>query len=172
MRVWNVHERTLPADAAAVGALLETLAGPDDRLWPGAPQGRWPRMRLAGGLAVGARGGHGPIRYRVVEHVPGRRVRFAFEPERSTRGLVGHHTFEIVGRPEGTTLRHVIEAEARGTAGLRWRLLLEPLHDALLEDALDRAERHLTGQVKRPARWSLRARLLMSLLPAPRRRAS
>lgn len=160
VRILNVHERVFSAAPADVGALLETLGADDDRLWPGPPSGRWPRMRLAGGLTPGARGGHGPVRYRVVEHVPGERVRFAFEPGGLSRGLVGHHRFELEARPGATVLRHVIEAEARGAASVRWALLVRPLHDALIEDALDLAELRLTGRVARPARWSAWVRAL------------
>lgn len=169
MRILNVHQRTLPATPDDVGRLLETLATDDDRLWPGPPSGRWPRLRLAGGLTPGARGGHGPVRYRVVEHVPGERVRFAFEPGPLSRGLAGQHRFEVAAHPAGAILRHVIEAEARGAAALRWALLVRPLHDALIEDALDLAELHLTGRVARPARWSAWVRLLRALLGRARR---
>lgn len=163
MRIVNVHERTFSVAAAALGELLQSLAGPNDRLWPGVPAGRWPPMRFTAGLAVGARGGHGPIRYRVVELEPGRRARFAFEPGRLGR-LEGHHEFEVVERPGGCALRHVIEAEVHGVAVLSWLLVVRPLHDALLEDALDRAERDLTGRVARPARWSPWVRVLLRAL--------
>lgn len=129
-------------------------------------------MHLASGLAPGSRGGHGPIRYRVVEHVLGERVRFAFEPERLSRGLVGHHRFEVEPRPDGAVLRHVLDAEASGTAMLRWLLVLRPLHDALLEDALDLAERRVTGCASRPPRWGLWVRALRRVLGATRQRKS
>jgi len=49
--------------------------------------------------------------------------------------------------------------------------VFRPLHDALAEDALDKAERALLGGVKRPARWTWRVRLPRSLMrrrrPAP-----
>ena len=34
VKVTNVHERLLPASPARVGQPLDSLAGPDDRLWP------------------------------------------------------------------------------------------------------------------------------------------
>lgn len=160
MKVRNVHTRRLPVPAAAAGALIDGLSSPTDALWPG---DGWPRMRLDGGLLPGARGGHGPVRYRVAAHEPGRRVRFAFEPPRSgfAAGLTGEHRFEVEPAGDGTcVLRHVIEGRAAGTMLLKWPLLVRPLHDALVEDALDRAERRLTGGVATPARWSRWVRLL------------
>jgi antitoxin (DNA-binding transcriptional repressor) of toxin-antitoxin stability system len=53
MQVRNVHERVFPAPPAQVGALIDTLASADDRLWPG---DRWPPMRFDRALSVGARG--------------------------------------------------------------------------------------------------------------------
>ena len=41
MKVMNVHERLLPAPPERVGALLDALAGPDDRLWLTAA---WPEL--------------------------------------------------------------------------------------------------------------------------------
>jgi len=73
VKVTNVHERLLPASPARVGQPLDSLAGPDDRLWPSAD---WPPMRLDRPLQVGAAGGNGPIRYEVEAYDPGRRVQF------------------------------------------------------------------------------------------------
>jgi hypothetical protein len=46
-------------------------------------------------------------------------------------------------------------------------LVFRPLHDALIEDSLDRAEHAVTGIVARPARWSGTVRQLRLRL-APR----
>src|SRR3954452_21027347 len=79
----NVHERRLDAAPGEVGALLDSLAGADDRLWP---HDRWAAMRFerpldarasAEPLRVGASGGHGPIRYQVSRYVAGRVVAFS-----------------------------------------------------------------------------------------------
>jgi hypothetical protein len=164
MNVRNVHARRLPVPAAAAGVLLDGLAGSDDPIWPG---DAWPRLKLAGGLVPGARGGHGPVRYRVAAHEPGRHARFAFEPPRRgfAAGLTGEHRFEV--EPAGDAacvLRHVVEGRASGTMRLKWPLVVRPLHDALVEDALDRAERRLTGAVATPARWSPWVRLLRRVI--------
>lgn len=156
----NVHERSIQAGADAAGALLDGLGRPGDRLWPAQ---LWEPMVLDRPLAVGADGGHGSIRYRVVEYVPGQRVRFAFTPG---TGIEGFHELEIQALPGGRCrMRHVLMGRARGTMRLLFPVLVEPLHDAVIEDLLDNAERQLTGRVRRPARhpawvrlWSRRER--------------
>ena len=150
----NVHERRLELPPVEIGLLIDRLAGDDDRLWP---SDRWPPMRFDRGLAVGARGGHGPVRYEVVAHEPGRLAAFRFAPG---VGLEGTHRFER----EGTTLRHVLEARTRGSGRLSWPLAFRWLHDACVEDALDRA----AGAPPRP--HSVGVRLLRRLLRARVRR--
>ncbi|MET9961788.1 SRPBCC family protein [Streptomyces sp. NPDC006326] len=159
MGVYNVHERRLAADGSRVGALLDSLSsGAKDRLWP---VGGWPPMEFDGPLAVGAKGGHGPVRYTVAAYVPGTWVRFAFT---GPRGFHGFHEFAVL--PDGpghTVLRHTLAMDARGPARLTWPLSWRPLHDACLEDSLDRAEQACTGTPARPARWSPYVRALHAL---------
>ncbi|MFA4927736.1 MAG: hypothetical protein WC558_04415 [Patulibacter sp.] len=124
-------------------------------------------MRLDAGLTVGARGGHGPIRYAVSDYEPGRSASFRFDP----RIFDGHHWFDVVtldGRP---TLLHVLEARPQGAMRLLWPLVVRWWHDALIEDALDRAEAEVAGRAWTPrrlgpwvratftvARWTMRRR--------------
>lgn len=158
MAVMNVHERVLPATARKVGELLDRLSAEDDPLWP---HRAWPAMRLDKGLAVGSAGGHGPVRYTVVAYVPGQWVRFSFT---APRGFHGFHEYSVHPAGEGSAvLRHTLAMKARGPARLSWPLVFRPLHDACLEDSLDRAERAVTGTVQRPARWSAAVRLLRRL---------
>ncbi|OLT24436.1 hypothetical protein BJF83_24225 [Nocardiopsis sp. CNR-923] len=166
MAVHNLHERRLPVAPEHVGALVDTLSSPDDRLWP---RHDWPAMRLDSPLTTGARGGHGPVRYTVEEYLPGRLVRFRFG---APRGFDGFHEFTV--RPDGSTgavLGHLVSMRLRGPAHLTWPLAFRWLHDALIQDCLDRAERALTGTVRAPARWSPYVRLLRALAsrrpPAP-----
>ncbi|PRX47177.1 hypothetical protein B0I33_106278 [Prauserella shujinwangii] len=157
--VHNLHVRRLPAGEAEVGRLLDSLAGPDDVLWPVA---HWPRMRLDRALGTGAVGGHGPVRYHVGAYVPGRCVRFRFT---APRGFDGFHEFSTVPLgPDETELRHLLRIRLRTPAWLTWPLLWRPLHDALIEDSLDRAERAVRGDVRAPARWSPYVRLLRAFI--------
>jgi hypothetical protein len=146
MAVYNVHERLLPDGA---GRLIDDLG----QIWP---EG-WPRLRLDRPPAVGAAGGHGPIRYTVETYVPGEWVRFRVS---APRGLVGFHEFTSHAAPGGTVLRHTIAASLHGRARLIWPLAIRWLHDAMIEDLLDRAELATTGTVAHPSRWSPYVRLL------------
>ena len=163
MKVANIHERRLDSDVNAIGALVDSLAGPDDRLWP---RGRWPAMRFDGPLELGARGGHGPIRYEVAAYEPGRRVRFRFT---GPAGFHGHHGFEVHAssggdhRGPGVVLRHELRMRTSGWATMSWPLVFRPLHDALIEDALDQVALAV-GEPPRRAGWTLWVRLLRRVL--------
>jgi hypothetical protein len=154
MRIHNVHERTIEAPAEVVGALLDDVGGDHDRLWPSPA---WLPMRLDRPVQVGAAGGHGPIRYRVVAHDPGRGVRFAFDPQ---VGIDGYHelTVEAAG-PGRCVMRHVLHGRLRGRMRVLMPLVVRWLHDAVLEDLLDNAERAVGTGPDRPARWSPWVRL-------------
>jgi len=157
MRFSNVHERFIPGNAEEASALVDSLASEDDALWPRT----WPRIHLDGGLRVGAAGGHGPIRYSVETYAPGRSVTFRFDP---VTGFGGRHWLELAPREDGVWLRHVVSGESGLLGGLYWTFIARHLHDALMEDAFDNAERALTGDVNEPARWSLRVRALRAVL--------
>ena len=159
MAVTNVHERLLPKHP---GALIDELGSPADRLWPAQA---WPPLGLDRPLSVGAAGGHGPIRYFVESYVPSEWVRFCFS---GPPGAHGFHEFICQDGPEGAVLRHTLVISPRGPARLSWPLAFRWLHDALLEDLLDRAELITTGTVARPARWSPLVRTLRGL-SRPRR---
>ncbi|NLS96293.1 MAG: SRPBCC family protein [Planctomycetaceae bacterium] len=164
MRVGNIHERTLDAPPKKVAPLIDGLASANDHLWP---VDRWPAMQLDLPLAVGATGGHGPIRYSVESYTPGHSIQFRFtEP----KGFVGVHRFEIEPTADGkATLRHVIEMQAAGLAWLAWAIAIRPLHDALLEDALDRAEFFVGKQLPK-REWSAWVKLVRGIMRRRRNR--
>jgi hypothetical protein len=80
-----------------------------------------------------------------------------------TRGFRGVHFFEVEDHGQASVLKHVIDAECTLPAWLHWVLVVRPLHDALLEDALDRSVLAVGGSVERPARWSGWVRFLRRL---------
>jgi hypothetical protein len=168
MKIDNQHERSFNVQIDSLGGILGTLSGPNDRLWP---RDNWPPMLLDENLKLGAKGGHGPVRYHVDEYVPGRRAVFRFDGTGLTAGLDGRHYFEIIPRNNHNVLRHVVDAECDLRAWLKWKIMIEPLHDALLEDALDLAEQTLEGGVSRPARWNLWVRFVRRIMAKKRHRA-
>jgi hypothetical protein len=159
--VLNVHERRLPVSPEAAGRILDSLSSGDDLLWP---RELWPPMVLDRGLAPGSRGGHGPIRYRVAEYVPGRRIEFEFLPTARLRTFCGRHYFEVLPRGAQVILRHTIDADTDFATWVHWKLVVEHLHDALLEDAFDKAERTAGVPAPHRSRWPLRVRFLRWLV--------
>jgi len=157
MKILNVHQRQINAPAQEVGQVLDSLAGPDDRLWPWE---QWPPMRLDGPLKAGATGGHGPVRYSVSEYAPGERVSFRFEPIGLAKGLHGSHWFEVVPGDGPVALRHVIDGTSGLGMWLMWLILIQPLHDALVEDAFDKVQSTHGGLSGLPSQWSPWVRFL------------
>ncbi len=157
MKVLNVHQRTIPLPIAQVAVLIDSLAASNDLLWP---YERWPRMKFDQPLKVGATGGHGPIRYNVVAYTPGIHIRFQFT---GPSGFNGYHEFKVTFSDSVCVLRHTVEMTANGIALLTWPLIYRPLHDALIEDALTKAQQSL-GQRPEFHRWSIWVKALRSVL--------
>jgi hypothetical protein len=164
MKVLNRHSRRFEFRAEEVGACLDSLASKDDLLWPWE---HWPPMVLDRVLGRRARGGHGPIRYFVEDFDPGQRVVFRFlAPD----GFNGTHAFEVEGSDACCELRHTIDMRVSGLALVTWPLVFRPLHDALLEDSLDKVEAYLGGKEWHRRTWSPWVRFLRSLLARRRKR--
>ena len=158
MQVRNIHQRELSVAIDRAGQLIDTLASPRDKLWP---KDRWPRMQFDRPLSDGAAGGHGPVRYVIDRYRPGRSIRFRFQ---QPAGFHGFHGFEVIeSKPGVTLLRHTLEMKTTGPALFSWPLVFRPLHDALIEDSLSRAEASL-GFAPRRIPWSLWVRLLRRVL--------
>lgn len=153
MRVHNVHFRELPLPPDVLAAVLDSLSSPDDRLWP---VGQWPPIRFDRPLQPGAVGGHGPIRYTVETYVPGQSMSFRFT---APRGFNGTHSFLLTPTASGLRLSHEIRIVTTPLASLYWLLVIRPLHDALIEDALHRGVEAAGLQEPRPS-WSPWVRFL------------
>jgi hypothetical protein len=67
MKIVNIHECRLEAGLPEAGALIDSLASDEDRLWP---HEHWPSIRFDRPLGIGAVGGHGPIGYTVEAYNP------------------------------------------------------------------------------------------------------
>ena len=155
-RIHNIHTREIAAPATVVGEMLDTVGSADDRLWA---TDIWVAEPVVFDrpLGVGAEGGHGSIRYSVVEYEPGRRIVFEFSPG---GGLSGTHRFELEALgPHRSRLTHVLEAETS-----RWMRPVVPVligwHDAMVETALDGAELGATGSLERRTRIPLWLRIV------------
>jgi hypothetical protein len=151
MRVQSRHARSLDATVEEVGRLVAALGSERDVLWPNE---QWPGTQLEFDrpLGVGARGGHGVIRYSVEEYQPGRFVRFRFEPG---QGLDGFHRFDIVPLRDGRTrLAHTLDTRLEGVTRLAQPLLLR-MHDTLIRQLLDNAQRATGGHVHNPTPMAL-----------------
>ena len=174
MRTRNVHERFIGVRPETLAAHLDSVGSRRDRLWP---RDRWPAMTLdrpvsewrAGQVSV-PRGGHGPIRYRLESYSPGQRLAFAFEQEGLSQGMVGEHVLEMKPCDGGVLARHTIDVDLRGRARILWPLIIRPLHDALIEDALDNFER-AGGAVPAARSYSAYVRVLRRALGLGARRA-
>jgi hypothetical protein len=146
----NIHSRKLPISAEKAGILIDLLSSDRDKLWP---RQNWPPMKLDRPLAVGATGGHGPIRYFVSGYEQGQSISFTFV---APKGFDGTHAFKLTSNaPMSCTLTHSIEMNTTGLACLSWPLIFGPMHDALIEDSLTLAEQF--ADVEKPSKrpWSL-----------------
>lgn len=160
MRIRNIHERVVDADSDDMAPLLAAMGQPDDALYPPL----WEPMRLDGPLAVGASGTHGTIS----AYERGRRVEFTFP---DGIGVTGTHTFTVTTLGPGRSLvRHEVDADARPHAWLAWKALIEPSHDAVLEQVLDRLQAAVGAPPASPTALSAYARLLRRF-ERPRARA-
>lgn len=154
--VHNIHQRVLPCSPNQAAYLIDSLAGPQDAVWPAR---LWPRLRLDAGLTTGSQGGHGPVRYFVEDYQPGQSVKFRFT---APSGFFGYHALHLTDHGQGCLLKHDLHMTTNLWGWVQWHLIYRPLHDALLEDALDQAAGQF-GQAPRN-RHSLYVRLLRALL--------
>ncbi|MEB3069215.1 SRPBCC family protein [[Mycobacterium] vasticus] len=152
MQVRNVHHRVFAVQSLdQVGELIDSIAGGNDRLWP---HEKWPAVRFDRPLGPGARGGHGLIRYDIAEYQPANLLRCTFT---APTGLHGYHEWATRAVPGGYELRHSLIAKTTGWLVLTWPLIWRPLHDALIEDALDKAAGQLGIPTARtPWSWYVR----------------
>lgn len=168
MQVFNIHRREVAATVDEVGSLIDSLATRGDRLWPHAD---WPAMRFEPpGISAGGVGGHGPVGYRVEHHEPGRSVTFRFTGR--PRGLVGRHQYIVQATGDAScVLWHLTDITPQGALRLTWYTFWAPLHNALIEDSLDRAQSLEVAARERAvtrSRWSLYVRGLRALASALR----
>lgn len=161
--VENIHVRIFRAPLADARSLIDRLASRDDVMWPSK---RWPAIRFDRPLGVGAIGGHGPIRYYVESYEPGHAITFRFT---SPKGYIGTHALDVRELERGQVqIRHVLKMRVAGMARLVWPLAFRWLHDALVEDAFDRAESYCTSNQLSERALSTWVRVLRHLMSSKR----
>ncbi|PHR26240.1 MAG: hypothetical protein COA38_15405 [Fluviicola sp.] len=154
MRVLNIHKRTLNQPKSKVTELLKTLSTENDRIWPNE---KWPEMKFKNGIQVGAKGGHGPIRYSVEKYNPDEIIQFRFS---KPNGFNGIHKFEIIELDkEKTEIKHTIEMYTTGKGTLIWTFAISSLHNALIEDGFDKLENNFSEN-RKSTEWSLWVKFL------------
>ena len=154
LKVINIHKRILNQPKSRVAELVKTLSTENDKIWPSE---KWPKMRFETGIQVGAEGGHGPIKYTVEKYDPGEIIQFRFS---KPRGFNGIHKFEIKELSENQTqIQHTIEMNTEGKATLLWLFGIRSLHNALIEDGLDKLENNFLEQPKK-TKWNFWVKFL------------
>lgn len=149
MQVINIHMRIINQPIISVSKLLETLAKEDDKIWA---REKWPAILFKDGLKIGSKGGHGIIRYKIIDYVEGKHIRFQFM---KPKGFNGTHEFNIIGiNSNKVEINHVITMKTSGFAIFSWLFVIRWLHDALIEDAFDKIENQFSA-VKTITKYSV-----------------
>ncbi|WP_299113857.1 hypothetical protein [uncultured Winogradskyella sp.] len=119
------------------------MTSKDDLVWP---YENWPAIRFKDGLNIGSKGGHGRIRYTIVQFIEGEYIKFQFT---KPKGFNGTHELRINTINDSCTeITHKINTKTTFKASLLWVFVIRWLHDALIEEAFDKVENHFTTQAK------------------------
>lgn len=158
MKVLNIHSRQLKISSDELSEMFSSLASKNDRIWP---HEKWPAMKFKDGLKIGAKGGHGPVRYQLIRKEIPKVIEFQFL---GPKGLHGIHKFESFEREgDQIEIRHTIDMVTKGIGTLAWLVGIKWLHDALAEDALDKVENQILGTNK-TSKWNLWVILLRGIV--------
>lgn len=133
MKIVNIHQRDYELPVSVLSDVLNSLSSNNDLLWP---KEEWMPMVLDNGLNPNSKGGHGPIGYYVKKYEFGKMVEFCFTKPKE---FVGTHKFEITEfGAEKSLLKHTIDMQVNIKGLVSWYVAIKWLHDALLEDSLDK----------------------------------
>ena len=158
MKVLNIHKRIINQPKNKIVELINTLSTDNDKIWP---KEKWPAMIFKDGIKIGAKGGHGPIRYSVEKYNPDEIIQFRFS---KPIGFNGIHKFEVKELTEGKTeIKHTIDMNTVGKGTLSWILVINSLHNSLIEDGFDKLENNFSKN-KKSTQWSFWVRFLRKRL--------
>ena len=164
MKVLNIHKRTINQPKDKVTELLKTLSTENDRIWP---KEKWPEMKFKEGIQIGAKGGHGPIRYTTEKYNPNEIIQFRFS---KPNGFNGIHKFEIKELDkEKTEIKHTIDMNTEGKGTLIWTFAICSLHNALIEDGFDKLENNFSDN-RKSTEWNIWVKFLRKQISKKRRK--
>ena len=104
-------------------------------------------MKFKDGIKIGAKGGHGPIKYTVENYDPSELIQFRFL---KPIGFKGIHKLELKELSnQKTQIKHTIDMQTSGKATVHWIFIIRALHNALIEDAFDKLENDLSNSHKK-----------------------
>jgi len=155
MKVTNIHSRKLKQSKVQIEALFKTLATKEDKIWP---YENWPAICFKDKLKVGTKGGHGRVRYTIIDYKEDQSIRFQFsKPE----GFIGTHEFYFKKiEKDITEITHEINMNTSTfKATFLWITVIRWLHDALIEDAFDKVENYFSEE-KKHTNYTLWVKLL------------
>lgn len=90
MRVKNRHTRIIHQPKEKVSQLFKTLASSEDLVWLSE---NWPAIKFKNGLQVGSKGGHGHIRYTIIEMNDFDDIKFQFS---KPKGFIGTLELQVL----------------------------------------------------------------------------
>ena len=164
MKVLNIHKRTINQPKDKVTELLKTLSTENDRIWP---KEKWPEMKFKEGIQIGAKGGHGPIRYTTEKYNPNEIIQFRFS---KPNGFNGIHKFEIKELDkEKTEIKHTIDMNTEGKGTLIWTFAICSLHNALIEDGFDKLKNNFSDN-RKSTEWNIWVKFLRKQISKKRRK--
>ena len=164
MKVLNIHKRTINQPKDKVTELLKTLSTENDRIWP---KEKWPEMKFKEGIQIGAKGGHGPIRYTTEKYNPNEIIQFRFS---KPNGFNGIHKFEIKELDkEKTEIKHTIDMNTEGKGTLIWTFAICSLHNALIEDGFEKLENNFSDN-RKSTEWNIWVKFLRKQISKKRRK--
>jgi hypothetical protein len=162
MKVVNIHRREIKQPKFELEKLFQTLASENDLMLA---TDKWSPMKLDKGLQVGSKGGHGPMKYFVTDYQQNNSITFQFD----LKGFDGFHKFKLTELETGKTeLLHIIEMNTSGFSTIKWSLAIRWLHDAYIEDALDKVENYFTKD-KKSSEWSWWVKILRKIMKPKRK---
>jgi len=164
LKVLNIHKRTINQPKDKVTELLKTLSTENDRIWP---KEKWPEMKFKEGIQIGAKGGHGPIRYTTEKYNPNEIIQFRFS---KPNGFNGIHKFEIKELDkEKTEIKHTIDMNTEGKGTLIWTFAICSLHNALIEDGFDKLKNNFSDN-RKSTEWNIWVKFLRKQISKKRRK--